>query len=153
MNKKNIVSKLRMEFLRNRNYMDRSGIYMILNTKNGKFYIGQSKCMLERKKAHFESLRLGRHGNKHLQNSYNLYGKSCFDFLVIEPCKVCDLLDREQYWIEMLEPEYNIVHNVFVIKNQPDEIKEYYSEDETFIRPDWHAWVYGGARNPMLDIH
>lgn len=23
---------------------------------------------------------------------------------------------------------------------------------ETFIRPEWHAWVYGSSRNPLLDI-
>lgn len=32
------------------------------------------------------------------------------------------------------------------IEEKPD--KPEILREETFIRPDWHAWVYGGARRP-----
>lgn len=60
------------------------GIYKILNTKNGKFYIGSSKNLRKRLYEHFRELNLGIHSNKHLQNAWIKYGKEGFKFYILK---------------------------------------------------------------------
>jgi group I intron endonuclease len=133
---------------------NRAGIYCIFNTKNGNKYIGQTKNFGERKKAHFYELKTNRHHNRHLQNAYNLYfGK--FSFCIVEFLKDYSLLDeREQYWIDTLKPEYNILLDVYHYggargENQ-DSPETFYIEGESFERPYWHKFVYGGEKNPNV---
>lgn len=52
-----------------------------------------------RRKSHFSALCSGKHCNQYLQNAFNKYGKSSFEFHVIEKVGE-DLLDvREKSWI------------------------------------------------------
>lgn len=75
------------------------GIYMIMNNKNGKKYIGQSQDIEKRWKEHKERLENNKHYNTHLQNSWNKYGKNAFSFIIIERCHKNALNNRERYWI------------------------------------------------------
>lgn len=77
-----------------------SGIYIIRNTVNGKVYIGQSRRISNREYSHFRTLEKGTHYNKHLQRSYNTYGRDAFVFEVIERCDVSELDEREKYYIK-----------------------------------------------------
>ena len=77
-----------------------SGIYIIRNTVNGKVYIGQSRRISNREYSHFHALEKGTHYNKHLQRSYNTYGRDAFMFEVIEWCDVSELDEREKYYIK-----------------------------------------------------
>lgn len=77
-----------------------SGIYKILCTTSGKFYIGSSQQLTRRKIYHFNRLRANKHPNPHLQNSYNLYGEQSFLYEVIKYCTVSDLLQEEQQIID-----------------------------------------------------
>lgn len=83
------------------------GIYKILNKVNGNCYIGSSKWMYYRTKGHLSALRHGIHANKHLQNSWNKHGENNFEFSVVEICDECELMEREQHYIDELMPEYN----------------------------------------------
>ena len=92
----------------------RSGIYRIDNSINGKCYVGSSIDLDRRRKEHSYTLMNNSHSNKHLQNAYNKYGRECFKFTIIEILEIFDdikqsLLDREQFWIDNLLPEYNIL--------------------------------------------
>lgn len=60
------------------------GIYKILNTINGKFYIGSSKNLRKRLYEHFRELNLGIHSNKHLQNAWIKYRKEGFKFCILK---------------------------------------------------------------------
>lgn len=51
-----------------------SGIYKILNIKNGKFYIGSSNNIKVRWSQHKTLLKNNKHENKYLQNAWNKYG-------------------------------------------------------------------------------
>lgn len=94
--------------------MKQAGIYKIVNQVNNQIYIGSSVNLERRKYNHFKSLLKGCHQNQHLQNAYNLYGKDNFIFEIIEIISfdVDDfkhyLLQREQFWIDNLHPNYNI---------------------------------------------
>lgn len=85
-----------------------SGVYKIVNTKNGKFYIGSSVQIESRIFKHLAMLRKGIHNNGHMQSAFALYGEDAFDFALIEACDRCELLAREQHHIDVLRPEYNI---------------------------------------------
>lgn len=96
--------------------MNKPGIYKIINTVNNHLYIGSSNNLKRRKCQHFSRLKSGTHANKHLQSAYNKYGLNSFVFEIIEIVEgdlnglTCKLLKQEQYWIDTLRPEYNILH-------------------------------------------
>ena len=83
------------------------GIYKITNLINNKIYIGSSKNLKKRLNDHFSYLKRNKHGNNHLQASYNKHGLNYFTTEIIEECDLTILIKREQYYIDTLKPEYN----------------------------------------------
>lgn len=94
-----------------------AGIYQIKNIVNNKIYIGSTKNFKKRYHEHSHLLRKGIHQNRYLQNAYNKYGEDNFIIELIEICKEDELKIREQYYIDSLNPEYNITKEV--IRNTP----------------------------------
>ena len=91
-----------------------AGVYLISNNVNGKCYVGSTIHLDQRRREHFSKLANNKHINVHLQNAYNKYGREAFDFEVLETIDIDDnikdkLLKREQFWIDNLKPEYNIL--------------------------------------------
>ena len=87
----------------------KSGIYAIVNIKNNNLYIGSAVNIEQRWWQHRSDLRTKVHRNKHLQHSWNKYGEEIFVFLRIEECEKESLIQREQYYIDTMNPEYNIL--------------------------------------------
>lgn len=99
-----------------------SGIYMIKNKVNNKFYIGSSNNIKSRWSKHRNLLIRDAHSNQYLQHSWNKHGEGNFEWSIIEYVHDEDkkalsskLLDRENYWLEKLKPYskdigYNICH-------------------------------------------
>jgi len=85
-----------------------SGIYQIENQVNGKRYIGSAVDLRKRRQNHFSALHCGGHENQHLQRAFNKYGGDTFVFEVLEETEPKKLIIREQYYIDLLLPEYNI---------------------------------------------
>lgn len=87
-----------------------SGIYFIKNTKNKKIYIGQSEKLYKRERDHFYLLDRNIHTNKHLQNTYNKYGKDIFKFEILLYCEPFELTRYEQFFVDYFEEKnlYNI---------------------------------------------
>lgn len=85
----------------------KSGIYRILNTKNGDYYIGSSKRIEKRWKEHINDLTKQKHYNQILQRAWNKYGKDVFKFELILECSPEKLLDVENTFLNIL-PKYNI---------------------------------------------
>lgn len=73
-----------------------SGVYRILNTKNGRKYIGSSKNLKKRLWEHRNKLNKNEHENSYLQNAWNLYGEGSFEFIVLIYCKPEENLENEQ---------------------------------------------------------
>lgn len=85
-----------------------SGIYCIINIENSKKYIGSSKNIRQRLWSHRAELRHNKHENAHLQSAWNKYGEQLFDYYVMEQCGENELLEREQWYIDTVKPEYNM---------------------------------------------
>lgn len=87
------------------------GIYKLTNTVNGKFYIGSSINCNSRRKVHFSKLRSNTHDNKHLQASFNKYGRDAFIFEVIRELPIDTLItiieQEELKSILELKPKFN----------------------------------------------
>lgn len=85
-------------------------IYVITNNINGKEYIGKTTKLniKDRWKRHLADSKY--HKSK-LYNSINKYGSNNFTIDVMECTGNVTrerLNDRERYWIEVIEPEYNM---------------------------------------------
>jgi group I intron endonuclease len=90
----------------------KSGIYCIVNTNNQKKYVGSSKNIYQRLQKHRAYLRKNMHENRKLQNSWNKHGEDNFQYFILEFCFEEQLLEREQFYIDMLKPWYNITLKV-----------------------------------------
>lgn len=94
------------------NLRKQPGVYCIYNLIDTCKYVGGSKNLQARKRQHFSDLKLNKHKNPRLQSAYNTYGVSSLLFYVLEylPSGAFedDIIDREQYWMDLLHPEYNI---------------------------------------------
>ena len=85
------------------------GIYQIKNIENDKIYIGSSTNIECRWADHKKGLNGNYHKNKHLQNSWDKYGKDAFEFTVIYTVdKLDELIAHEQWCLDVMFPEYNI---------------------------------------------
>lgn len=87
---------------------NQSGIYEILNTVNGKRYIGSAVHFKNRWATHISLLRRDKHHSQHLQRAWNKYGKQAFEFNTLLICAKENLLDYEQRCLDGLKPEYNV---------------------------------------------
>ena len=81
----------------------RAGIYGILNTVNGLWYVGQSQDIRKRWQQHKNGLQKNKHENSHLQAAWNKYGSESFSFIVLCECSENDLDDKEIFWIDRLQ--------------------------------------------------
>ena len=97
--------------------MRQTGIYRITNLNNGKFYIGQSRDINSRWKAHTMSISddsnesvirmaFAKYNLREQISKAGVYGE--FKFEVIELCSEEQLLERERYYIETFKPQYNV---------------------------------------------
>jgi len=116
---------------------DMPGIYAIRCMADGKntTYIGQAgRTISKRWNAHRKDLKENRHFNKHLQNAWNLYGESGFDFIILENAPSEILVDKEQYWLDKtkeLFPIYNfgkVARNPMLGETHTDSARKKMSE-------------------------
>jgi group I intron endonuclease len=109
-----------------------SGVYHIFNTITNKGYIGSSKRIDKRFKEHANELLKGKHRNKHLQNSFDKYGKDCFEFKILVTCPPDYIYKLEQWFLDKgyFNNEYNICREVLLppVLVFTDELKQKISE-------------------------
>lgn len=117
------------------------GIYKIINTVNGKIYIGSSQDIKKRWKTHRAHLKGNYHHNIHLQNAWNKYGEGKFSFSILEKVNnTSKLVEQEQYYIDSLDPEYNIM---------PKAGRSKFSEESKRRMSESTKGMYEGEDNPM----
>jgi len=86
----------------------RSGVYKIVDTTDGRTYVGSSIRLKIRAKEHASQLIKGIHGNPFLQRAWDKHGAERFEFEILLYCSVGDLLWYEQRAMDAIKPEFNI---------------------------------------------
>lgn len=75
-------------------------IYKIINSLNGKFYVGSTTSPKVRFRVHRKKLRKNQHHCHHLQASWNKYGEAAFIFHVVETIpEEQSLQEAEDRWL------------------------------------------------------
>jgi hypothetical protein len=91
---------------------DKSGVYRWVNTINGNSYVGSAVNLSKRFSTYYsqKSLkeRLSR-SNSHILNAIAKHGYSNFKLEILGYCDPTETIKREQYWLDLLNPEYNIL--------------------------------------------
>lgn len=91
------------------------GVYCITCTANDKQYVGSSKNVQMRMRAHKYNAGSGNSTLPPLYNEMRLYGLESFIIEILEHCPEKDLLEREAYWIEVLQTNiggYNLPRKI-----------------------------------------
>jgi group I intron endonuclease len=94
------------------NFPKKSCIYQIVNTTNGRIYIGSAVNMYNRYHRHVCVLNKGQHSNRFLQNDWNKCGQDNFYFEVIEYTPIENLLDQEQQYLDALYDNQTNCYNL-----------------------------------------
>lgn len=89
----------------------KTGIYYWTNLLNNKTYVGSSINLGNRFRDYFKISYLMSGGNKNMIISKALlkYGYSNFKLEILEYCNEDNLRNREQHYLDLLQPEYNIL--------------------------------------------
>jgi group I intron endonuclease len=95
----------------------RAGIYRWVNKLNGKSYVGSSLDLARRLNYYYNlSFLAGYAANKKkrkinsiIYRSLLKYGYSNFKLEILEYCDTLNVIQREQYYIDLIKPEYNIL--------------------------------------------
>ena len=84
-----------------------SGIYRIINTITGDFYIGSSKDVKQRLAVHKCKSSWNKQPNNPMYIDMNRYGVDKFEFQILAEVEADKLKETEQQFIETLKPAYN----------------------------------------------
>jgi len=96
----------------------RAGIYMWTHNESGKRYIGSAFDLSNRIKQYFSIYHLERDSSMYICNALKFHGYSSFSLMILEYIDVKDItkpeakkiiLKREQYYLDLLSPHYNIL--------------------------------------------
>lgn len=100
------IDKFRI-YEENRN---KSGVYRWVNKINGKSYVGSSIYLSNRFSNYYSlsSLTLKVKRSIIIYRALLKYGYSNFSLDILEYCEPNVLISREQYYIDILKPKYNI---------------------------------------------
>lgn len=87
----------------------KAGVYLFTNLKSGKKYIGSAKNLRTRFMQYFNSNYLERNNYMYIYRAILKHGMSNFSLAVVEYCEPEQCLEREDFYLSSLEPEYNIL--------------------------------------------
>lgn len=79
----------------------RSGVYAIRNKISHRMYIGSAVDIKNRWSVHLCVLIAGTHHSFRLQKSWDKFGENTFEWIVLELCDKPQLLEREQYYLDL----------------------------------------------------
>ena len=87
----------------------KSGIYRFTHISSGKTYVGSSINLGRRLTSYYSFLYINAQKSSLICRALLKYGYSCFSIEILEYCEKENLLVREQYYLDLLKPDYNIL--------------------------------------------
>lgn len=95
------------------------GVYILKCKINNKEYVGSSTDISGRLSTHF-GRECKLYPYKPLYQDIIKYGRDNFEWKILEECTREELHDKEQYWYDIIKPEYNL-NRPFDMKSITDE--------------------------------
>ena len=86
---------------------NKSGIYKWTNKLTNDIYIGQSVNLANRFIKYFNLSYLKNRETLVISRALIKYGYTNFSLEILEYCDIADLTEREQYYLDKLNPKYN----------------------------------------------
>lgn len=128
-------------------------VYYILCKTTEKIYIGSTTRSNSniRKSEHFSKLKKNKHPNKHLQNSWNKYGKSNFEYGILEKCQASKVFLLEWHYVNITGCyKKEIVFNKSLVVEAPNRGKKMSEEQKKKISKKLKGRVspMKGRKNP-----
>lgn len=116
-------------------------IYKIINSLTGDFYIGSTINLKKRYYTHLHHIHSNKSTCRKLIRAANKYGDQNFIFEIVEKCDADSVLDREQYYLDLLNPKYNIAKiagsNLGVKRTRETKLKKSISQKENWAKKDY----------------
>lgn len=88
--------------------LGKSGVYRFTNLSNGKSYIGSSVNLGRRFRNYFNSKHL-KANKMIIYKAFLKHGHSNFNLEILEYCPIEKCLEREQHYLDLFQPDYNIL--------------------------------------------
>ena len=103
---------LKSDLMRLRLSLKTPGVYALINTVNGKCYIGSSINLSNRLLDYYQPAYIASQPNRHINRAILKYGIESFLIVILEYIDHADLHVSEQAWIDSFKPEYNVLSYV-----------------------------------------
>lgn len=98
------------------------GVYLIRNSQNDKVYIGRATDLQARFNRHRAELQFGNHRKRELQEIWNSFGESAFEF------EVLDVLEHKEDILANPDKELQIITEMWIQKLKKKDTRLYASE-------------------------
>lgn len=103
-----------------------SGIYRWVNSQTGKSYVGSGVDLTKRLKRYYNKTELNK--RRPIHNALLKYGHENFILEILEYCDGTNLLNREQFYLDKLNPEYNVLKYAYSLlgyRHNPENIEKF----------------------------
>jgi group I intron endonuclease len=87
----------------------KSGVYRWVNLENGNSYIGSSTDLRKRFISYFNFSYISKKNNMLINRALLKWGYSNFSLEILEYCDSTEAVSREQHFLDLLKPEYNVL--------------------------------------------
>jgi hypothetical protein len=135
---------------------DKSGIYLFTNLINGKRYIGSSQNLRNRFLNYLNTKYLLRNTCMNICKAFLKYGYSNFSLTILEYCEPSKCLEREGYYQQKFNPEYNLAKEPGAPmsgRKHSDETKILMSDNKKGkSHPNYGKARYEGSGRPSQQI-
>ena len=94
---------------------------------NRKSYVGSGVDLAKRLRSYYNENDLKKN-SRPIQDALLKYGHNNFTLEILEYCDKTKLLDREQFYFDILNPEYNILkfaYSLLGFKHSPEDIEKF----------------------------
>ena len=106
---------------------NKSGIYRWVNKLNNNTYVGSGLNLSKRVGDYYKKSELNRNPRP-IHAALLKYGYENFNIEILEYCRADELVAREQYYLDLIKPEYNILTTAYSLlgfKHSPENIAKF----------------------------
>jgi hypothetical protein len=148
------------------NNIGKSAIYRWVHNRNNKSYVGSSKDLYRRLKYYYYNTDFLRKivltSNSRIYRALLNDGYESFTLEILEYCDKNNIIEREQYYIDLIKPEYNIQNKAgivlftgcvtTVINKKDNSVKVYKSKWAAAkdLRVNYSTFLYYVNKNKLL---